>query len=194
MRPGYPVLGAAMRPAYPVLVFLIEQRGQQWACSLLELLLTLQRTVERAKSQGHNALPAFQLEAFEQEYDEILAAASLAHPPRVRPANQRGRLKQSPERNLLDRLLHHKDKVLAFAYDFDVPFDNNLAERDIRMVKIQQRVSGGFRSDNGATVFCQVRSYLSTARKNGQHVLDALVLALKGMAYLPAFLPVHAPE
>src|SRR5215472_2009135 len=123
-------LGAAMRPAYPVLVFLIEQRGQQWACSLLELLLTLQHTVDWAKSQGQTTLLPFQLAAFAQDYDEIVAVASLTHPSPVRPPNKHGRLKQSPERNLLDRLVHHKDKILAFAYDFDVPFDNNLAERD----------------------------------------------------------------
>jgi transposase len=173
------------------LVFLIEQRAQQWACRLLELLLTIQRTVDRAKSQGQNALPAFQLAAFEQDYDEIVGAADKAHPPPVRVANQRGRLKQSPERNLLDRLILHKDEILAFAYDFSVPFDNNLAERDIRMVKVQQKVSGGFRSTDGANVFCQVRSYISTARKNGQRILDVLALAFQGTPYRP---PCIAPQ
>lgn len=176
------------------LVFLIEQRGQLWACALLELLLTIQHTVGRTKSQGQNALPAFQLAAFEQDYDEIVAAADKEHPPPVRHANQRGRLKQSPERNLLDRLIQHKDKVLAFAYDFAVPFDNNLAERDIRMVKVQQKVSGGFRSDAGANVFCQVRSYISTARKNGQRVLEVLYQVLNGEPYSPAFIAAQQAE
>ncbi|MHB8628705.1 MAG: IS66 family transposase [Aggregatilineales bacterium] len=176
------------------LVFLIEQRGQLWACAFLELLLTIQHTVERSKSQGQSALPAFQLAAFVQDYDEIVAAADKAHPPPVRQENQRGRVKQSPERNLLDRLLRHKDKILAFAYDFAVPFDNNLAERDIRMVKVQQKVSGGFRSNAGASVFCQVRSYLATARKNGQRVLVVLYQAFTGAPYLPDFIAAKAPE
>lgn len=176
------------------LVFLIERADQQWAESLLELLLEMKAKVERAKELGQAALSRQQLTIFEQCYDFAVAWGAHDNPPPVREGNERGRLKQSQARNLLDRLITHKDKVLAFIYDFAVPFDNNLAERDIRMVKVQQKVSGGFRSIDGADVFCQVRSYISTARKNGQSVLDALVQAFRGTPYLPTFLPVHAPE
>ncbi|MEP7284219.1 MAG: IS66 family transposase [Chloroflexota bacterium] len=176
------------------LIFLIERQAQAWATDFLDLLLNMKEKVDEAKSQGQSTLSKLQLAAFEQCYNLIIEDGVQANPPPVRRPNQRGRLKQSPARNLLDRLISHKDKVLAFLYDFSVPFDNNLAERDIRMVKVQQKVSGGFRSINGANAFCQIRSYISTARKNGQCVLDVLFHALRGTPYLPAFIPVQATE
>jgi transposase len=176
------------------LVFLIERHAQKWAKDFLALLLNMKQKVDSAKSQGQTTLSELQVAAFEVCYDAIIERGRRANPPPVRQPNQRGRLKQSPARNLLNRLINHPDKVMAFVYDFDVPFDNNLAERDIRMVKVQQKVSGSFRSTEGANVFCQVRSYISTARKNGQRVLDALYWAFIGLPYLPAFITATAPE
>jgi transposase len=170
------------------LVSLIERHQQEWASGFLDLLLDIKLKVETAKTGGQTALSKQQLTIIEQCYDFVTAWGQFDNPAPVRDKGTRGRLKQSPARNLLSRLMTHKDKVLAFVYDFNVPFDNNLAERDIRMVKVQQKVSGGFRSVAGAHVFCQVRSYVSTARKNGQRVLDALIQAFIGKPYLPCFI------
>jgi len=176
------------------LVFLVEHHNQEWASGFLDLLLDMKRKVEAAKADGQTALSSQQLTVCARCYDFVIAWGQFDNPPPVRDKGVRGRPKQSSARNLLNRLIAHKDKVLAFVYDFSVPFDNNLAERDIRMVKVQQKVSGGFRSTEGANVFCQVRSYISTARKNGQRVLDALFQAFTSTPYTPCFIPSKASE
>lgn len=179
------------------LTFLVEQYQQTWATEMIDLLLAIKQTVEVAKELGEDALATEQIASFENRYDRIVDTGLLSNPTPEKTEQQskkRGKVKQSKAKNLLDRLRDHRDKELAFMYDFKVPFDNNQAERDIRMTKLQQKVSGGFRSDDGSKVFCVVRSYVSTSRKNEQPILDALYSALIGQPYSPAFLDTYMAE
>jgi len=172
------------------LLFLLERYPQKWVQELSDLLLTIKAKVEAAKERMRTALSVRQRNAFNEEYDTLIAKGLRANPPpnkKSRKPGQRGRLKQSLARNFLLRLRDHKAAVLAFMYDFKVPFDNNQAERDLRMMKVKQKVSGGFRSTAGAQNFCQIRGYLSTARKNGVKPLAALRLAFESDPFLPDF-------
>ena len=99
---------------------------------------------------------------------------------------RRGRRKQSKARNLLDRFRNHPDGILAFMRDFAVPFDNNLSERDLRMMKLRQKISGTFRNFDALLSFCRIRGYVSTARKNGLNALEALRRVFAGDPFVPA--------
>jgi len=172
------------------LLFLQERYPQKWIDGLMALLLKIKHKVATARKQQQTHLSARQQTRYFKQYDQILQKGLRANPPpqaSARQPGQRGRLKQSPARNLLLRLKEHREAVLAFMLDFNVPFDNNQAERDLRMMKVKQKISGCFRSATGAAIFCQIRTYLSTARKNGQMALHVLRLALKGKPFLPSF-------
>lgn len=180
------------------LTFIHEQYQQDWANEMMtdrsgrHLLLEIKKAVDQARpTQDH--LPADVLADFEHLYAEILQRGFAANPPPdPPPEKKRGRRKQSPPKNFLDRLRDHQEEVLAFMYDFRVPFDNNQGERDIRMIKVKQKISGTFRTTAGAKQFCTIRSYISTARKHGQPVLDVLESAYRTEPWMPTP-PSNAP-
>src|SRR5271157_3457686 len=169
------------------LTFLSEEQQQVWADQMITLLLDIKEAVEQARAQGRTSLHPLEVQDWKARYEALLDEGYQANPPDPPPVMKKGRRKQSAARNLLDRLSTHQEAVLLFLDNFAVPFDNSLAERDIRMVKVQQKISGCFRSLPGAQAFCRIRGYLSTLRKQGLPVLSALEQALCGHPVFPAF-------
>lgn len=172
------------------LTFVEEQLRQSWADNLKGLLRESKELVEQAKARGEPALSVEHLEDVRRRYREVLDEGMRLNPLAPVPDQRgRGRPKQSKVRNLLDRLSQFEGEVLAFVTNFAVPFDNNLAERDLRMIKVQQKVSGGFRSAEGVVVFCRIRGYLSTLRKQGLPLLAALESVFLGHPLSPNLVP-----
>lgn len=169
------------------LTYLSEEQGLAWAADLIVLLLCMKEATEQARAQGRDALHPLEVTDWQAQFVVLVAQADATTPYAQAPPGHKGRVKQSAARNLLDRLIGDQEAVLAFLHRLVVPFDNNQAERDVRMVKVQQKVSGSFRSAAGAVAFCRIRSYLSTLRKQGLHLLGALEATLLGHPVLPSF-------
>jgi transposase len=125
---------------------------------------------------------------FEARYSRILETGREENPVSTpsEPNAKRGRKKQSKAKNLLDRCQKYQTEILLFMDDFSTPFTNNQAERDIRMMKLQQKISGTFRSEHGAANFCRVRGFISTLKKQGLPVLTSLVGAFEGTPFIPS--------
>ena len=143
--------------------------------------LLIQANQEVEKHVEYGSLPLDILLQIEQTYSRILEEGFAYHasPPPL-PSGKRGKQKQRDGKNLLDRLKEKRDCVLRFIYDFSVAFTNNQGERDIRMVKLKQKIAGSFRTFRGGEIFCRVRSYISTARKQGWNIWDSLADAIRG--------------
>lgn len=167
--------------------FIVEQYGQPWAAEMAQLLLDIKSEIEQLPPDQFT-LATDVLESYSQQYDKLIDRGLKANPQPPPPAGKRGRKKQTPPKNLLDRLQKYKAETLAFMYDRQVPFDNNLAERDVRMVKVKQKVSGSFRTLPGAETFCAIRSYISTVRKHGHNVIHEIYNAFNGNPFIPLIL------
>jgi transposase len=166
------------------LVFVEESSPEQkvWTTPLAKLLLKMKETASEAKAEADARL------------SELVRKADRLNPPLPRRKGQDDAPKNKPvqqptPRTLINRLQRRRDEVLRFISDLNVPFDNNGSERDLRMIKLQQKISGCFRTPDSARNFCRVRSYLSTARKQGFSLLSALERALAGKP-----LPLHFTE
>lgn len=161
-----------------------EQDKQEWARDVRDLLLQINMAVDDAGGQ----LTAAESMEYRQKYQNLLEKAQKECPPpdESQRKKKRGRLKRSKARNLLERLMDYENETLRFMDDKIVPFTNNQGEKDIRMTKVQQKISGCFRSMKGAAIFCRVRSYLSTCKKHGVRASEALRLLFEGK--LPEFL------
>jgi transposase len=155
------------------LTFVAEYEQQCWAEQLIAHLLHAQAQVAAARAAGDTHLPAVQQQALLAGYHRLVQQGLAAHPP-PSPLPSKGRPKQPPTKNLLDRLQRRSHEVLRFVGDFSVPFTNNGAEQDLRMAKIHQKIAGSFRSPVGADAFLRIRSYLSTMAKQGHALFNVL--------------------
>jgi transposase/uncharacterized coiled-coil protein SlyX len=170
------------------LTWVIENEHQSWAQQMYDLLLQIKAAVEEARENSKTYLELEQLTGFLSRYGSIIALGYEENPffeawPPIK--GKRGRPKKTKPRNLLERLDRYRTETLNFMFDFRIPFDNNQAERDLRMTKVKQKISGGFRSMQGARIFCRIRGYVSTVKKNSVPVLDAIRNAFLGNPYIP---------
>lgn len=167
------------------LVAAAEVSGQEgWAQSLDQLLREINQTTIRAREIGGTALASSLLATYHRRYSQLIAAGWAANPEHQ--PGQRGKRRRPKHVNLLDRLDSHRDEVLRYAEDLQIPFTNNGSEQDVRPLKIRMKVAGCLRTLTGAEAFCRLRSYLSTARKQGQSSFTAMRMLHDGNPWMPA--------
>ncbi len=169
------------------LKFLHEENGQKWAELMSKQLLLAKTCKEDAILSGKLSIEENLLDKMKQQYDEILETGYTENSEIKCSKNKRGKPKKTRALNMLERMKNYKNNILAFAYDFDIPFDNNLAERDIRMEKVRQKISGTIRGNNSCKEIFDIRSYISTARKNEVSVIKAIKDAFNGFPFVPLF-------
>lgn len=168
------------------LTFVEEEEKRDWAGKGKRLLRAMKKARKRAIERGRTSLERRAMARYQRRYTELLAEADLAEPPPAPAGKRGGPRRRTPGRNLLERLKRQREMVTRFLSDFRVPFDNSEAERDLRMMKLKQKISGGFRTMEGAEHFATIRGYLNTARKQGHAPLDVLRDLFRGHPFQPA--------
>jgi len=166
------------------LTFVEEQLGQGWAATLTGVLGEGKQVVDAARARGEAGLPAGVCQEIARRYDAALEEGARATPP-APPTGTRGRPKRGKAGNLVDRPRTHEEATLAFLSDTTIPFATNQAERDIRMTKVREKISGCFRTPTGGARVCRIRGDISTLRQQGQPIFAALGQALAGDPLLP---------
>lgn len=154
---------------------MLELYGENWAEGLIEMLLEIKK---RAESTSGNSISSYLYTRYKNRWLDHIRKAIKLHPPPKKIPGKRGRPKKGKILSLLERLYNHADDILRFARESIATFDNNLAERDLRMMKTKLKISGCFRSPQGAEAFCIIRSYISTVKKQSRNVFDAIQLAV----------------
>jgi transposase len=163
-----------------------ENYKQNWAKDMIGLLIESHRDVETLKSEGFQEMTQESIRSWYARYHAIIVKGIAEDSEKIPVKfNKKGKPIKSKPLQLLLRMQKYDIETLAFIFDFNIPFDNNLAERDIRMQKLRQKISGCFRGKNGAQVFCRIRGYISTARKNGVKAIEAIIMAVKGQPFIP---------
>lgn len=161
------------------LKYLSEEMNRAWAEKMIKLL------VKANKKKKEDRLDVNTIEKLENSYDRIIQQGLNKEPPALIPkVTKRGRKAKNKSLRLIETFEGRKEEILRFINDPDVPFDNNLSERDLRMVKLKQKISGCFRTDKGGEIFCRIRGYISTVKKQNLNVLDAISAAMEGKPFL----------
>jgi len=166
---------------------IIENEGVIWASDMHKLLTQMNDYLYTLKMNGQTSPSKGKIQQFYQRYDDICKSAQKYYPPPTEPPKTKRKPKQCKGKNLLDRLVEHKEGTLMFFINLLVPFTNNLAERDLRMLKVKEKISGCFASFKGAEMFNRIRGFISTMKKNNRSVLEELANVLKGNVYMPIF-------
>jgi transposase len=167
------------------LVGIVENTGQGRAKGMIGLLVEMKDVVRKYRETGKKELSAYYRQKFSSIYDRLVRAGLRKNPAAEKEPGKRGRTKQSKGRLLAGRFKEYKEEYLRFSRDFEVPFDNNQAERDIRIAKVKQKVSGCFRSDGGAQAFAVIQTFIQTIHKHHLSIWDELVKVFQDNYSLP---------